>query len=128
MNGRGAFASLITHRASRSRGVIEPITALAIAGMIVMMGACIGMAVWGGGKMMQMMHGDHEKSGHESGKEHEPDSAAKKAVDPVCGMEVTVKEDTPQITLRGETYYFCSEDDMKKFAADPERYTGHEKK
>lgn len=103
------------------RGVIEPVSAIAVAGMVVMMGGMMAFMVWGMPKMMGMMHGGHDEKSHESAsKDH--DAHATKAVDPVCGMDVEVKDDTPRITLKGKTHYFCSEEDMKKFAADPEKY------
>lgn len=103
------------------RGVIDPISVVAIVGMVTMMGAMMGFMIWGMPKMMGMMHGGHDDKQHEAAsKEH--DAHATKAVDPVCGMDVELKDDTPRITLRGKTYYFCSEDDLKKFAADPEKF------
>lgn len=44
------------------------------------------------------------------------------AVDPVCGMKVTVAEDTPALVYQDEVYFFCSAEDKASFAADPESY------
>ncbi len=30
------------------------------------------------------------------------------AIDPVCGMTVTIMPDTPQLVVDGETYWFCN--------------------
>ncbi|MBI2889605.1 MAG: YHS domain-containing protein [Nitrospirae bacterium] len=107
-------------------GVIEPVSAVAIVGMVVMMGAMMGFMIWGMPKMMGMMHGDHEKKEHEAKGEHRPEESAQKAVDPVCGMEVEVTDKTPSVTLEGRTYYFCSEEDMRKFVESPEKYRKEE--
>src|SRR5258708_1612554 len=42
-------------------------------------------------------------------------------IDPICGMSVA--EDSPRrFAFDGETYYFCSDHCLKKFAADPGKY------
>lgn len=43
-------------------------------------------------------------------------------VDPVCGMTVTLKTDTPTETLDGKSFHFCSEKCRAKFKADPSSY------
>jgi len=47
---------------------------------------------------------------------------AETAVDPVCGMTVTVDEAAETVTLDGETYYFCGEGCAAAFRDDPERF------
>jgi len=44
-----------------------------------------------------------------------------KATDPVCGLCV---EKNPELSARhnGQTYYFCSATDLKKFREEPDRY------
>jgi len=44
-----------------------------------------------------------------------------KAVDPVCGLTV---DKLPELSYsyKGETYYFCSNADLKKFSEAPEKY------
>lgn len=55
----------------------------------------------------------------------ESDTApAQTAVDPVCGMTVTVGADTPTETYEGTTYSFCSAHCAASFAADPAKYLG----
>ena len=52
----------------------------------------------------------------------QPDTApsgAKTAVDPVCGMTVTVKPDTRAETYGAQTFHFCSGKCQSKFQADP---------
>src|SRR5688572_28922878 len=43
-------------------------------------------------------------------------------MDPVCGMAITVTEETPSASYYGETCYFCSPRCRDKFESDPERY------
>ncbi len=45
-----------------------------------------------------------------------------KAVDPVCGMQVTMRESTVRSEFRGQTYYFCTVACRKAFDVHPERY------
>ena len=47
-----------------------------------------------------------------------------KIADPVCGMEVADAKTAPTAVYKGQTYYFCSEDDKAKFAKNPEQYAG----
>lgn len=42
--------------------------------------------------------------------------------DPVCGMTVDPKRDTPTASFRGHAVYFCNEGCRTKFVADPEAY------
>src|SRR3990170_1138944 len=44
------------------------------------------------------------------------------AKDPVCGMEVQPQAAAARRLYRGQTFYFCSEDDASKFDAAPDRY------
>ncbi|WP_435348486.1 XdhC family protein [Haloarchaeobius sp. HRN-SO-5] len=53
------------------------------------------------------------------------DDDAETAVDPVCGMDVTVG-DAPTMTLDGETFHFCGEGCAEAFRDDPERYRDEE--
>ena len=69
-------------------------------------------------EMMGTMHGEKMGAGTTS-------SAATpaKTLDPVCGMEVD-RANAPTATYKGQTYYFCSEDDKAKFVKNPEQYAG----
>lgn len=42
--------------------------------------------------------------------------------DHVCDMEVDESSAAGRVEYKGETFYFCSTDCKKKFAADPEKY------
>lgn len=44
------------------------------------------------------------------------------ARDPVCGMSVTIKDETPTFEHAGESYHFCCEGCRTKFAGDPKLY------
>jgi Cu+-exporting ATPase len=47
------------------------------------------------------------------------------AIDPVCGMTVTVTPETPRLEQNGTVFYFCSESCRAKFRGDPARYLKH---
>ena len=49
-------------------------------------------------------------------------AGAPTVVDPVCGMDVTVDDETPSVAFDGETYHFCGQGCADAFAAEPERY------
>jgi Cu+-exporting ATPase len=54
---------------------------------------------------------------------------AETATDPVCGMQVEIKEDTRSRDYGGETFHFCSAGCQEKFDADPYFYaSGNAKK
>ena len=44
------------------------------------------------------------------------------AKDPVCGMDVDPATARHKTNYKEETYYFCAENCLKKFEADPEQY------
>ena len=44
------------------------------------------------------------------------------AVDPVCGMSVTLGKGKPSLRYKGETYHFCNPKCHDKFDADPYFY------
>jgi YHS domain-containing protein len=68
---------------------------------------------------MHKMHG--EKMGAGTMGMGSGAAATAKLVDPVCGMEVD-KATALTATYKGQTYYFCSEDDKAKFLKNPEQY------
>ena len=51
-----------------------------------------------------------------------PGEQAREAVDPVCGMSVTIAGARHTAQLRGTTYYFCCAGCRTKFLADSARY------
>jgi YHS domain-containing protein len=75
---------------------------------------------------MHKMHGGME--GHHKGMTGSAMSgkssgatAAAKAVDPVCHMEVD-PANAPKATYNGKTYYFCSEAEKEQFEKNPGAY------
>jgi xanthine dehydrogenase accessory factor len=56
---------------------------------------------------------------HESPDEHsdEHSSTPERAIDPVCGMTVTIGADTPHLVVDGEDYWFCMPGCRKAFSA-----------
>ena len=76
---------------------------------------------------MEMMHGDKMGAGKASSTAAATTAAsattAAKVLDPVCGMEVETA-DAPTTTYKGQTYYFCSDDDKEEFLKNPEQYAG----
>lgn len=83
--------------------------------------------------MSACMEGMHERRGEGMHKMHggkmgagttgmaSTTATTAKITDPVCGMEVD-KANAPTATFKGQTYYFCSEDDKAKFLKNPEQY------
>lgn len=45
-----------------------------------------------------------------------------KHIDPVCKMEVEVKEDTPSSEYQGTTYYFCALGCKQSFDMNPAKF------
>jgi Cu+-exporting ATPase len=58
------------------------------------------------------------------GHEAPPSSAAKTALDPVCGMNVDPHATAHRAEHQGHPYYFCSAGCRSKFVADPQKYLG----
>ena len=48
---------------------------------------------------------------------------AEKVLDPVCRMEIGPGEVAARLSLEGEELAFCSDDCLRKFVADPKRYS-----
>ncbi len=69
--------------------------------------------------------GSHEDSSGDGGG-HAPEHG--KAIDPVCGMMVTIATTKHTYEHDGATYYFCNPRCKETFAAEPERYLGEERK
>lgn len=67
--------------------------------------------------------GAHEADVHMPGP-----PAAGKAIDPVCGMSVTIATAKHTYHYDGATYYFCNPRCKEKFAAEPARYLDAELK
>ncbi|MFO7759738.1 MAG: heavy metal translocating P-type ATPase [Roseovarius sp.] len=58
-------------------------------------------------------------SPHHHDDDHHPAPDAETATDPVCGMQVEIKEGARSRDYRDETFYFCSDGCQEKFDADP---------
>lgn len=72
---------------------------------------------------------DHHAHGHSHGGTHNhadhahaDSDQAGKAIDPVCGMTVTVATAKHRFASKGQDYFFCSAGCRTKFEADPEKY------
>jgi Cu+-exporting ATPase len=48
--------------------------------------------------------------------------APTEVVDPVCGMTIDPADAVGHIEHRGQTYYFCAQNCLEQFRADPERF------
>lgn len=53
-----------------------------------------------------------------------PAVTADRAKDPICGMMVD-KTTAHKTAHEGSTYYFCADDCLKKFKADPKKHAVH---
>lgn len=51
-------------------------------------------------------------------------SQRKEVLDPVCGMTVTLREDSLHVSYKDEDYYFCSSHCQTKFKKAPDDYLG----
>jgi Cu(I)/Ag(I) efflux system membrane fusion protein len=71
-------------------------------------------------------HAGHDMSRPMKGTEP-AEQERKTVVDPVCGMEITPDERL-SYTYKGTTFYFCMDDDLKKFNQNPEEYLKPEHK
>ncbi|HUF52565.1 MAG TPA: adenylate/guanylate cyclase domain-containing protein [Dehalococcoidia bacterium] len=49
--------------------------------------------------------------------------APDKVIDPVCGMELGLREVAARLSLNGVDHSFCSDDCLKQFVRAPEKYT-----
>ncbi|TLP42303.1 heavy metal translocating P-type ATPase [Cohaesibacter sp. CAU 1516] len=70
-------------------------------------------------------HHHHHHHGHHHHGDHSgatPKPGTEVATDPVCGMQVSVKENVRSEEYDGETYYFCSDGCQDKFKTDPYFY------
>nr|WP_319485572.1 heavy metal translocating P-type ATPase [uncultured Cohaesibacter sp.] len=86
----------------------------------------------GHGHVHSHAHDHHD--GHTHGHQHHDhhhgstEPGTETATDPVCGMQVTVKEGVRSELYDGESFYFCSDGCHEKFRADPYFYaSGHAK-
>ncbi|MCV2866558.1 heavy metal translocating P-type ATPase [Albidovulum sediminicola] len=70
--------------------------------------------------MAEHSHDHHDHSSHDHDRQKNGDKAdGPKAKDPVCGMFVTIRPEARSREQGGETFYFCSDNCVAKFEADP---------
>lgn len=67
-----------------------------------------------------VMSQEHQME-HEQGSDTSNTVQAQQLIDPVCGMEAN-GDKSLSVTYKGKRYFFCSEDDMRKFQQDPDKY------
>jgi len=70
-------------------------------------------------------HGARHAGGHHgdgSEEPEQPDLPSRKAVDPVCGMEIDADHAHAMIRRGDQRLFFCSEKCLSKFEAAPENY------
>ena len=67
-------------------------------------------------------HAEHGSHGHRE-HEHSMDESSGSAIDPVCGMTVSVESAPASCDHDGRNYYFCCPRCREKFLADPAKYT-----
>ena len=65
---------------------------------------------------------DHAQAHSCCSHNHQPQAAAGKVIDPVCGMSVDPHTAKHRHTHKGQTYYFCSAGCRTKFIDDPDKY------
>ena len=61
-------------------------------------------------------------SDHAHHHHRDPEPGTKTATDPVCGMQVEIKDGARSSDHEGQTYHFCSDGCQEKFDADPYFY------
>jgi len=109
------------HHGSRS-----PIVVISISALLVIMLFCIFLAI---------RHSDEEngikKGGKKSSSPSHPDreqinelDSGISVTDPVCGKEVDPADAPYHYNYAGKTFYFCSEECLKKFIDEPLHYSG----
>ena len=62
-------------------------------------------------------HAGHAPTDDEMPKRHDGPAVGPTAVDPVCGMTVSLKPDTRTETFGGKDFHFCSEKCQTRFKA-----------
>jgi xanthine dehydrogenase accessory factor len=64
----------------------------------------------------------HARPAAEAEPAESPVASPAEAVDPVCGMTVSIEGAAESVVLDGVTYYFCNPGCRRRFEADPTRY------
>jgi len=68
------------------------------------------------------LHQHEEEGEHGEQEEHGEHQENVKAIDPVCGMEVTIEGAKHTYVYNEKTYYFCMAGCKEKFMKNPEEY------
>ncbi|MBU0859413.1 MAG: heavy metal translocating P-type ATPase, partial [Alphaproteobacteria bacterium] len=72
---------------------------------------------------------EHHKNDHQDhAAYHNGHISSDMRTDPVCGMKVNPETAKHKTSYKKEDYYFCAENCLKKFKADPEKYLAPEEK
>ena len=74
--------------------------------------------------MLALAACDQKPAAKNGGMPMAPATSADRAKDPICGMPVD-KATSTKTTHEGATYYFCADECLKKFQADPKKYAAH---
>lgn len=76
----------------------------------------------GGSKIHMPTASGHMVSRSELSKPTQVQKGITKVIDPVCGMTVTEDTAAGKKEYKGQTYYFCSQNCLNKFSANPEAF------
>ena len=76
------------------------------------------------GYFPQMDPSEHAHAAH---RHHEGNESRQTVKDPVCHMDVTRRPPPARSSITASTYYFCSKHCVRKFQADPDRFTAKPK-
>lgn len=66
--------------------------------------------------------GEKESQGQARVHEITQEELGKKTFCPICGMKIMVSSRTLAADYKGETYYFCNEEERAQFMRDPGKY------
>ena len=76
----------------------------------------------GGHSHDKQTHAHHHSHAAGHGHGHVDGDQAGKAIDPVCGMSVTIADAKHRFAYKGQDYFFCSAGCRTKFEGSPEKY------
>ena len=85
------------------------------------LGGLLWLVIWGGLFYFMMRAGGCGMHGHGG---HGHGSKPGKTVDPVCGMELDMTDETIVQRHSGQIYYFCSRKCVENFNRTPMTYLG----
>lgn len=88
------------------------------------LGGLLWFIIWGGLFYFMMRAGGCGGHGHGHGSKGGGRLKPGKTVDPVCGTELDMTDETVIQHHSGQIYYFCSRKCVEKFNKNPGEYTG----